>query len=158
MDAVALYATAMNDLGNVESLQMEQLNCRQGAPWTGGESFLRHLKGVEYHGLTGDISLDMNGQRTEFKLDLIEKLRDNMVKTGTWTPDAGVNYTRTSEEVDAVVVEQLQNKTLRVTVAINNPFIIRKSLDVPAEALERLSFEEKFEGYVVGNVLTRDNF
>lgn len=95
----------------------------------------------------------MNGQRTWFKLDLIEKLRDNMVKTGTWTPDAGVNYTRTSEEVDAVVVEQLQNKTLRVTVAINNPFIIRKSLDVPAEALERLSFEEKFEGYVVGNVL-----
>ena len=72
-----------------------------------------------------------------------------MLKTGIWTPDTGVNYTRTSEEVESLVVEQLQNKTLRVTVAINNPFIIRKNLDVPKEALERLSFEEKFEGYVV---------
>ena len=31
----------------------------------------------------------------------------------------------------------------------NTPFIIVKNLDVPKEALERLSFEEKHEGYVI---------
>ena len=31
----------------------------------------------------------------------------------------------------------------------NSPFNIKKALDVPKEALERLSFEEKYEGYVI---------
>lgn len=72
---------------------------------------------MEYSGLTGELYLDQNGQRTNFKLDLLEKSRDNMVKTGIWHPEIGVNYTRTSEEGDAIVFEQLQNKTLRVTTA-----------------------------------------
>jgi hypothetical protein len=31
----------------------------------------------------------------------------------------------------------------------NTPFVILKSLDVPKETLERMSFEEKYEGYVL---------
>lgn len=118
VDAVALYATAMNDLGNIETIATEQINCRQGAPWSGGETFLRYLQSVEFTGLTGEIVFDQNGQRTDFKLDLIEKSRDNMAKTGTWTPEMGVNYTRTVTEGDSIVFEQLQNKTLRVTTAL----------------------------------------
>ena len=49
MDAVALYATAMNDLGNIETIQTEQVNCRQGAPWSGGETFLKYLKNVRQY-------------------------------------------------------------------------------------------------------------
>ena len=151
VDAVGLYATAMNDLGNIESIQSEQLNCRGGAPWSGGETFLRYLKGVcyvvfqiglllfklyfqkiqvEYTGLTGEILFDMNGQRTDFKLDLIEKQRDNMVKTGIWYPDTGVNYTMTVEEGDAIVVKQLQNMTLRVVTVLVGYFYISPVLHV----------------------------
>ena len=32
-DAVGLYATAMNDLGNIESIRSEPLNCQGGQPW-----------------------------------------------------------------------------------------------------------------------------
>ena len=46
VDAVALYASAMNDLGNVESIPIEPLNCKGGAVWSGGDTFLRYLKGV----------------------------------------------------------------------------------------------------------------
>lgn len=69
-------------------------------------------------------------------------------------------------------MEKLQNKTLRVTTLTviclglipnfpvifyfssfycfqNTPFVIMKSLDVPKETLERMSFEEKYEGYVL---------
>ena len=49
VDAVGLYATAMNDLGNIESLNSEQLNCRGGNPWSGGERFLEYLKGVSIY-------------------------------------------------------------------------------------------------------------
>ena len=73
--------------------------------------------------------MDENGQRTDFKLDLIEKQRDNMIKTGIWTPDSGVNYTMTIEEADSIVVKQLQNMTLRVvTVEVQDIKSLRISV------------------------------
>ena len=57
----------------------------------------------------------MSGFRTNFKLDVLEKHRDNMMKTGVWLPETGVNFTMTQTENEGLVVEKLQNKTLRVT-------------------------------------------
>ena len=68
--------------------------------------------------MTGELKFDMNGLRTDVKLDLVEKQRENMVKTGIWFPDIGINYTRTNKEQNAIMVEQLQNKTLRVTTTL----------------------------------------
>ena len=36
----------MNDLGNVQPLQFEALNCKGGARWSSGEKLLEYLKGV----------------------------------------------------------------------------------------------------------------
>ena len=66
VDAVALYATAMNDLGNVESIPIEPLNCKGGAVWSGGDTFLRYLKGVS----TVDSG---NSKRLNSKQSLISK-------------------------------------------------------------------------------------
>lgn len=104
---------------------------------------------VEYLGLTGEITFDQRGFRTDFKLDLLEKQRENMIKTGVWLPDVGVNFTRTQTEIEGQVVEKLQNKTLRITTATTTPFVMERKLDVPPEALDRMSFEEKYEGYVI---------
>ena len=67
--------------------------------------------------MTGEINLDRTQNwefRAQIKLDLLEKEGDRMVKTGIWTYESGVNYTKS----EAVRVEQtaqkLQNKTLRV--------------------------------------------
>ena len=70
---------------------------------------------MEYTGLTGEVFFDMMGFRTNFKLDLLEKYKDNMIKTGIWLPETGVNFTMTTTENEGMVVEKLQNKTLRVT-------------------------------------------
>ena len=43
---MGLYAYAMNDLGNVQPLQFEALNCKGGARWSSGEKLLEYLKGV----------------------------------------------------------------------------------------------------------------
>lgn len=118
MDAIGLYATAMNDLGNIETIQTEQVNCYQGPPWSGGETFLKYLKTAEFSGLTGEVYFDENGHRTYFELGVVEKQKDNMVKTGRWTPEMGVNYTITATEGDAIVIEQLQNKTITVATAL----------------------------------------
>lgn len=73
---------------------------------------------MDYTGLTGEVKFDMNGLRTDFKMDLMEKQRDNMVKTGVWLLETGVNYTRTVGDMDAIVVAQLENSTLKVTTAM----------------------------------------
>ena len=95
------------------------------------------------------VHFDLNGFRSNFQLDLMEKHMGKLEKTAIWAPDIGVNYTRTDEEAQAQNVEKLQNKTLRVTTTTTIPFVIKKKLDVDEAALARLSFEEKYEGYVV---------
>ena len=79
--------------------------------------YLKFFFQAEYSGLTGEIQLDENGQRTNFKLDLLEKHRDSMIKTGIWHEDSGVNYTLSAEEADEIVVTKLENMTLRVVTA-----------------------------------------
>ena len=148
-DAVGLYATAMNDLGNMESLKSDSLSCVSNRGWGDGVTFLKYIREVcthffviffsfyitklimemilclfvtknlqaEYSGLTGEIQLDENMQRTNFKLDLLEKHRDSMIKTGMWHEDSGVNYTLSAEEADEIVVTKLENMTLRVVTA-----------------------------------------
>ena len=114
-------------------------------------SLLFYFQNVEYEGVTGLIHFDLNGFRTEVQLHLIEKHLAKMHKTAIWTPDAGINYTQTAQEVEAMNVEKLQNKTLRISTHTTVPYIIKKPLPkgTPPEAEERMSFEEKFEGYVV---------
>ena len=138
---MGLYATAMNDLGNMESLKSDSLSCLSNRGWGDGVNFLKYIKEVstlwfllglsflvillfykfniqaEYSGLTGEIILDEDGQRTNFKLDLLEKHRDSMKKTGMWHEDSGVNYTLSAAEVDEIIVTKLENMTLRVVTA-----------------------------------------
>jgi len=47
---------------------------------------------VEIKGLTGPIQFK-NGQRTDFKLDLMKLKQHALAKVGEWTPGLGVNIT-----------------------------------------------------------------
>ncbi len=44
----------------------------------------------------------------------MEKDGDRMVKTGIWSLETGVNYTKSETERGEQMVQKLQNKTLRV--------------------------------------------
>ncbi|CAB4058878.1 GRIN [Lepeophtheirus salmonis] len=148
-DAMRTFAKALDDLGSLNRLEINPFSCEQPKPWMYGDKLMNYLHHVEVTGLTGEIVFDSNGLRTDFKLELMEKQRDIMIVSGIWTPEVGVNYTQTASQVEGQIVEKLQNKTLRVTTAKTTPFVIAKKLDVPKEALERMSFEEKYEGYVL---------
>ena len=41
-----------------------------------------YFQNVEYEGLTGVVHFDLNGLRTDIKLDLVEKYLGSMQKTG----------------------------------------------------------------------------
>ena len=78
---------------------------------------------------TGEITFDEDGFRTDFKLELLEKRRDLMMKTGVWEPGVGLNFTLTQTQTDELRDEKLQNKTLRIsTVTVSDPTSIEHAL------------------------------
>ena len=148
-DAVRVLAKSLDDLSRMDGFRVTPVNCMQGQVWRDGFKIVDYIKKVEFNGLTGEITFDEKGFRSNFKLELLEKRRDNMIKVGVWEPAMGINFTLTQTELDEQKVEKLQNKTLRITTSTNAPFVMKRQLDVPKEAQERLSFEEKYEGYVL---------
>ena len=119
--------------------------------WPDGDKVLGYLKEVDYTGLTGEIRFDAMGFRTQFHLDLIEKVRGRMKKTANWDTDIGLNYTLTATEVGNMMVEKLANKTMRVVTTPNSPYVMEKTFgpEVTAEAKARYSFLERYEGFCV---------
>eukprot|EP00092_Neocalanus_flemingeri_P014209 GFUD01015329.1.p1 GENE.GFUD01015329.1~~GFUD01015329.1.p1 ORF type:complete len:922 (+),score=212.71 GFUD01015329.1:311-3076(+) len=150
-DAVRVYAKALNDLDSLQEMEIQPLSCDAGAAWEDGEKVLGYIKEVEYVGLSGEIKFDSEGFRTKFPLDLMEKVRNRLKKTAVWTEAGGVNYTLTATEMIGQAVMKLQNKTLRITTTGNDPYVMKKIFDPPVspEALQRMSFEEKYEGFCV---------
>jgi glutamate receptor, ionotropic, invertebrate len=79
-------------------------------------------------GITGQIIFNDDGKRTHFNLEVIELSKDGFKKIATWTADGGVDYTRSSSEVENEIMESLQNKTFIVTSRIGEPFLMERYL------------------------------
>jgi glutamate receptor, ionotropic, invertebrate len=67
-----------------------------------------------------------DGKRTHFNLEVIELGKEGFKKIATWTPSGGVDYSRTSSEVESEIMESLQNKTFIVTSRIGEPFLMER--------------------------------
>jgi ionotropic glutamate receptor len=69
-------------------------------------------------GLTGPISFDSLGFRSNFFLDIIELKKEGLVKVGVWNRGSGANFTRNFTEAYSQIVESLHNKTLKITTIL----------------------------------------
>lgn len=69
-------------------------------------------------GLSGHLSFDSLGFRSDFDLDIVELKKDGLIKVGVWNRGAGANFTRNFTEVYTDIVESLHNKTLVVTTIL----------------------------------------
>ncbi|XP_047500047.1 glutamate receptor ionotropic, kainate 2-like [Penaeus chinensis] len=140
-DAVRLFVQALQALDNSTFVQVAPLICEGEEAWIHGNSLINYMKMVYFTGLTGFIKFDALGFRTDFALDIVELGMQNLTKAGTWRLDTGANYTRTFQETLKKVVDGLQNKTLVVSVAFNDPYIMQK------ENAEDLAGNDRFEGF-----------
>ncbi|XP_068238713.1 glutamate receptor ionotropic, kainate 2-like isoform X2 [Palaemon carinicauda] len=148
-DAVKLFVMAIQALDNSTDVQMTSLVCEGEDAWVHGNSLINYMKLVKLNGLTGNIEFDALGFRTDFCLDIIELGMYNLTKNahvvqvGTWSKKTGANYTRTYQDTYRKIVDGLQNKTLVVSFAFNDPYIMRK------EGWEKLEGNDRFEGFCV---------
>ncbi|XP_044316567.1 glutamate receptor ionotropic, kainate 2 isoform X3 [Drosophila rhopaloa] len=77
------------------------------------------LKNVEWKGLTGPIQFK-EGQRVQFKLDLIKLKQHSIVKVGEWTPHGHLNITEPSMFFDSGSM----NVTLVVITILETPYVM----------------------------------
>ncbi|XP_042233937.1 glutamate receptor ionotropic, kainate 2-like isoform X3 [Homarus americanus] len=148
-DAVKLFVLAIQALDNSTDVQMTSLVCEDEDAWVHGNSLINYMKLVKMPGLTGPIEFDALGFRTDFNLDIVELGMKNLtkenevVKVGTWNRKTGTNYTRSYQDTQKKIVDGLQNKTLIVSFAYNDPYIMLK------ESSEQLSGNDRFEGFCI---------
>ncbi|XP_017853495.1 glutamate receptor ionotropic, kainate 2 isoform X4 [Drosophila busckii] len=89
-DSVYIFATGLQSI--YPFIQLTNLTCDEDMPWKGGLSLINYINAVEWKGLTGPIQFK-EGQRVQFKLDLIKLKQHSIVKVGEWTPHDRLNIT-----------------------------------------------------------------
>ncbi|XP_069184022.1 glutamate receptor ionotropic, kainate 2 isoform X2 [Procambarus clarkii] len=142
-DAVKLFVLAIKALDSSTDVQMTQLVCEGEDAWVHGNSLINYMKLEKLQGLTGHIEFDALGFRTDFTLDIVELGMQNLTKVGTWNKKTGANYTRTYQETLKRGAFGLQNRTLTVSFAYNDPYIMLK------ESSEQLTGNDRFEGFCI---------
>ncbi|PRD25530.1 UNVERIFIED_CONTAM: Glutamate receptor kainate 1 [Trichonephila clavipes] len=80
VDAVNLYARALHDVSTVQPISARSVSCDSPALWPYGSDLIEAIKKVRMKGLTGEIQIDNNGQRSHFTVDLLKLKTKGIVK------------------------------------------------------------------------------
>ncbi|XP_022217531.1 glutamate receptor ionotropic, kainate 2 isoform X2 [Drosophila obscura] len=118
-DSVYVFAIGLQTLEQSHTLYLSNLTCDDEIPWNGGLSLINYINSVEWKGLTGPIQFK-EGQRVQFKLDLIKLKQHSIVKVGEWTPQGYLNITDPSMFFDSGSM----NVTLVVITILETPYVM----------------------------------
>ncbi|XP_025205517.1 glutamate receptor ionotropic, kainate 2 isoform X2 [Melanaphis sacchari] len=118
-DSVQVLAVGLGALQQNNVFDYPNISCKDEIPWSNGSSLINYINSVEIKGLTGPIQFK-NGQRTDFKLDLMKLKQHALAKVGEWTPGLGVNITDMSAFHDTAPY----NITLVVVTIVEFPYVM----------------------------------
>ena len=100
---------------------------------------------VEFVGLTGPVSFDGAGRRSEFRVDVVEQRAEGRVRLGSWNTVDRLMLTRrekpqpgTSSQLDLMT-----NGSFVITSILNPPYTML------VESTERLEGNDRFEGFAI---------
>ncbi|KAG1662332.1 Glutamate receptor ionotropic, kainate 2 [Nymphon striatum] len=124
-DAVAMFSHALKDLDRSQGIEVRPIDCETGSPWSYGKSLISFMKSGTIQGLTGAVSFDESGFRSDIVVDVIDLVKTGLVRIGEWSLRTGVNFTRDEEAQMDKYKDNLMNKTLRiVTVLVNETDLV----------------------------------
>lgn len=136
-DSVQVFAVGLRTLEQSHALRPANLSCELEHPWDGGLSLINYINSVEIKGMSGPIEFK-EGQRIQFKLDLLKLKQHSLVKVGEWQPNTGINVTDTA----AFFEPGLTNVTLIVITILEQPYVMLKSGG-------NFSGNERYEGFCI---------
>ncbi|KAG1662335.1 Glutamate receptor ionotropic, kainate 2 [Nymphon striatum] len=121
-DAVAMFSHALKDLDRSQGIEVRPIDCETGSPWSYGKSLISFMKSGTIQGLTGAVSFDESGFRSDIVVDVIDLVKTGLVRIGEWSLRTGVNFTRDEEAQMDKYKDNLMNKTLRIVTVLSLRF------------------------------------
>lgn len=147
-DAVTIVAHSLDELiSSKESSNRVALepsfDCRSGESWEHGDALMDIMKSSARSGAyTGDIKFDQYGQRIGFDLEFIMHKNNMFQKLGVWNTTSSKlwDYSRSNEDFG---LQAIKNKTLRVSIALTEPYVMYKE-----NHTERFG-NDRYRGYCI---------
>ncbi|XP_075228075.1 glutamate receptor ionotropic, kainate 2-like isoform X2 [Lycorma delicatula] len=145
-DAVHLYAEAWARL-EVQHKSPTPIDCfsKDGIERTivhsNGFRLIHFMRVMQREGMTGQMGFDEEtGHRTFFSIEIVQLVEKGFKKLGSWDPKYGINYSRSTSEMEGEQLQNIKNKTFIVASKIGSPYLEKK-------AGEGLKDNDRFEGY-----------
>ncbi|KAG1662338.1 Glutamate receptor ionotropic, kainate 2 [Nymphon striatum] len=79
-DAVAMFSHALKDLDRSQGIEVRPIDCETGSPWSYGKSLISFMKSGTIQGLTGAVSFDESGFRSDIVVDVIDLVKTGLVR------------------------------------------------------------------------------
>ncbi|KAK7479657.1 hypothetical protein BaRGS_00029123 [Batillaria attramentaria] len=148
-DAYFLFARALHEYSQAQEVNTIQLSCDKIHTWRHGNSLLNYMKSMDFEGLSGRIRYE-NGERYDFKLDLLHLTQNGLIKYGTWDRTNGLNITESRDKLVEDTEKTLANSTVRVVVYVAPPYVMKDPTSKSGyrgfciDLLDRIAQEKKF--------------
>ncbi|UXI15496.1 Death-associated protein kinase 1 [Sarcoptes scabiei] len=144
-DSVRLFARALKDLNQSQSISMPLTSCSNMNPWLYGTSLMNYMRPITFQGMTGLVGFDQQGKRNNFTLNVLSMTKQGLQTIGLWNNnELAYKRLRIKSEWQSIFFSgSLENKTLRVTTILNDPYCMY------TESSETKVGNERFEGYII---------
>ncbi|KAG4076062.1 hypothetical protein HA402_010857, partial [Bradysia odoriphaga] len=136
-DAVYVFAAGLTALDRSSTLKSVNLSCELEQPWHDGLSLYNYLTSTRILGLTGPIEF-YEGERSNFKMDLLKLKREEIQKVGYWSPIDGISITDPTTFYES----NTTNITLIVITREEKPYVMVKENT-------NLTGNARYEGFCV---------
>ncbi|XP_028296711.1 glutamate receptor ionotropic, kainate 5-like isoform X2 [Gouania willdenowi] len=124
-DAVHVVVHAVRELNRSQEIGVKPLSCSTPQIWQHGTSLMNYLRMVESEGLSGHIEFNGRGQRTNYRLKIMERHRGGASEIGVWFSNNTLIMNSSSLDINAS--HTLTNKSLVITTILENPYVMRRS-------------------------------
>ena len=129
LDILSKSLASLNMAGQL--INPPPTTCINPTSWKDGTKIMEKMRGTSFLGESGMVSLDENGVRSSFSLQVAETQFGKVVANGVWSPDSG--YLRSKEiEISEFFSQQSKDKIedrLVVTTILSAPYTMKPETD-----------------------------
>ncbi|CAH1176212.1 unnamed protein product [Phaedon cochleariae] len=145
IDAVFMFLKTLNERQKLSPVSIikdnHRFSCSKFSSWEHGLSVINMLKTSTHDGLTGLISFNNEGFRSDFNLHVFELREGGITDIGNWNSSKGLNLTASAQSQNITDGDSLRNLTFNVLITLTEPYGMLKMTTEPQIGNDR------FEGY-----------
>ncbi|XP_071860840.1 glutamate receptor ionotropic, kainate 2 isoform X1 [Bombus fervidus] len=152
-DAVFMFYNTLETL-NARNMSVDidplPLSCEEEKKYSAGLDIINLMRELSDEGkvegkLTGPITIDENGQRQSFQIQIIDVRPGENVQTGYWRPD-GLHSIKSEKERERYLYKSIELKKFKITTKLGPPYI----MEVPEGSNRGILIDQKrYEGFCI---------